>query len=613
MLAGELEPGLRSVSDVALRQRAQAVGVRSRQCRHEGGLDAIAEVFAIVRECARRTLGIRHHDEQLLAGFAMLQGRVAEMQTGEGKTLAATLPACWMALAGTPVHVVTVNDYLARRDADELRDLYGMLGITVGTITEGLAAPVRQAAYRCDVTYCSNKELVFDYLKDRITLGRLRQRSRLRVERLHSTGSRLDSLLLRGLFFAIVDEADSVLIDEARTPLIISGEGHAGYEDRMYADALTMARQLTEGADFRMRRDAQQVTLTAGGRQRLRAVAEAAQLLWPGQRRSEELVSRALVVLHLFELDTHYLLDDGKVQIIDEYTGRVMRDRAWEFGFQQMVEIKEGVEVTHRRQPLARISYQRFFRRYVRLAGMTATAREIASELYHVYGLPLTVVPTHRPVQRQRYPDSVFRDSAEKLDALVERVVQVHASERPLLVGTRSVEASETLSAALAERGLPHAVLNARQDDNEAEIIARAGARGQITVATNMAGRGTDIKLGEGVAALGGLHVLATERHDSGRIDRQLFGRCGRQGDPGSFEAMVALDDDLVRRHGARALTWIAGRMLSVAPPLGRGLGRLLMIHAQRRAQRRHSRARSNLLRADVRQRDALAFAGAGE
>ena len=575
--------------------------------------DLVARSFALVRQVAGRTLGERHFDVQLIGGRVLLNGMVAEMATGEGKTLVATLPACTAALAGIPVHVVTVNDYLAARDAEWMGPIYRALGLTVGVVTHGMDPEARRAAYACDVTYCTNKDIVFDYLRDRIVLGRQPGRIQLQLERLYGERARVRQLLLRGLYFAIVDEADSVLVDEARTPLIISGSTGDAPERPLYETALSLAGRLEFGSDFLIDGAARAVRLTPGGEARLDEMAESLNGVWAGRQRREELVRQALTARHLFVRDKHYLVRDDKVQIIDEYTGRVMADRAWEHGLHQLIEAKEGCPLTRRQDPLARISYQRFFRRYLRLAGMTGTAREVAGELWSVYRLAVVSVPTNRPLQRHGFPDRVHHTEEEKWRAVVERIANIHRGGRPILVGTRSVAASEHLSNLLTAAGLPHQVLNARQDREEAEVIAQAGEPGRITVATNIAGRGTDIRLAPGIAEIGGLHVIATERHEARRIDRQLFGRCGRQGDPGSYEAFVSLDDEIVTVYGARLWRGLGTLAARSGRPVSPGIALLVFGRGQRTAERLHSRMRRDLLKMDEHLDSTLAFSGRRE
>jgi preprotein translocase subunit SecA len=607
--AGECARDAGKLSDAEIGRRARELGLALR--RQGFRPELVAQIFALVREAAGRTLGMRHFDSQLRGGWIMLNGMVAEMDTGEGKTLTATLPACAAALAGLPAHVITVNDYLTTRDADSMRPVYSALGLSVGAVVNGREPAARRAAYACDVTYCTNKELTFDYLRDRLALGSQVNRIQLSIERLAGAQSRAGQLVLRGLFFGIVDEADSVLVDEARTPLIISGRSDQAPEKEMYQTALAVAGELAGNEDFTIEGGERHVRLTDRGRSRLQGLADALPPVFRGARRREELVTQALVATHVFKRDTHYLVRDEKVQIIDEYTGRILPDRSWEQGLHQMVEAKEGCPLTTQQASLARMTYQRFFRRYLRLSGMTGTAREIAPELWSVYRLPVVRVAPNRPVQRADLGVRVFPTGAEKWAAVVAHARARTEAGQPVLIGTRSVGASEELSRHLTAAGLAHQLLNARQDKEEAEIVAQAGQPRRITVATNMAGRGTDIRLGRGVKESGGLHVIATELHESRRIDRQLFGRCGRQGDPGSHEALVSIEDELARTYLGRSLRGLAqraahGRSRST---LVRGLVRL----AQRRAERSHAAIRRELLTMDEQLGDLLAFSGRGE
>ncbi len=582
--------------------------------RRDGfSVPAVAQSFALIREVAGRALGMRHFDCQIRGGWIILNGMIAEMETGEGKTLTATLPACTAAMAGLPVHVITVNDYLTARDAEWMGPVYKMLGLTVGVVVNGKEPQARRAAYGCDVTYCTNKELTFDYLRDRIALGSQVNRIQLSIERVAGTESRSSKLVLRGLFFAIVDEADSVLVDEARTPLIISGRSDQAPEKEMYETALAMVANLKEGEDFAIEGGERHTRLTAQGKQKLTAAAETLPGAFRGTRRREELATQALVATHVFRRDIHYLVRDDKVQIIDESTGRILPDRSWEQGLHQMVEAKEGCALTSQQTSVARMTYQRFFRRYLRLAGMTGTAHEIAPELWSVYRLPVVKVPTNRPVKRRGLGQTVFATTAEKWRGVVERLREFHRTGQPVLVGTRSVGASEELSRLLTAAGLKHQLLNARQDKEEAEIVARAGQVGGITVATNMAGRGTDIKLGKGVEPLGGLHVIATELHESPRIDRQLFGRAGRQGDPGSFEAIVSLQDELSRVYLKGLPLVLAQRLVGDGRGFSQALLRKLVRFAQVRAEASHAAIRRELLTMDEQLGDLLAFSGKGE
>jgi preprotein translocase subunit SecA len=584
--------------------RATAIQLR----RHPDFPDAaVARAFALIRELAGRTLGQRHFDVQVVGAFAMIKGMLAEMATGEGKTLTATLVAGVAGLAGVPIHVVTVNDYLARRDAELMAPLYAGLGLSVGIVVGGQSAAERRAAYASDITYCTNKELAFDYLRDRMVLGQTAGNLPLKTEALHSASPRVRQLRLRGLHFALVDEADSILVDEARTPLIISGAADTAIEAETVASALELARSLEAGADFVVSNEERRIHLTVAGQARVAAFAQALAGHWRGVVSREELARQGLSAIHLFNRGEHYVVTDGKVRIVDEYTGRIMPDRLWSDGLHQMIEHKEGCSLTARRNTIARITYQRFFRRYRRLAGMSGTLQPVAAELWRVYRLPVVTIPTARPVRRTHRPDIVAATAEEKWRMIVARVAVLHVRGVPVLIGTRSVASSERASAELEGAGLPHMVLNATQDRREAEIVAEAGKRGRITVATNMAGRGTDIHLGEGVADLGGLHVIMTERHDARRIDLQLAGRAGRQGEPGSFEAILSLEDALVDLGAGVALSGVATTAVRL---LGHWAGREASNYAQRRAERLHARMRADLLNSDQWHMKTLAFSG---
>jgi len=595
--------GLEKLTAAELLQGADDLRARLRLAGcYDFGL--VAQCFALVREAAARTIGQRHFDVQLIGGWAMLNGMLAEMETGEGKTITATLAAATAALAGRAVHIVTVNDYLAERDADWMGPVYRAMGISVGCVKHGMDPDSRRAAYRCDVTYCSNKEIAFDYLRDRMVLGGKPRAITMKLDALSGEGA-AQRLLLRGVQFAIVDEADSVLVDEARTPLILSAQAKQSQEETLHAQALRLARQLGE-YDYVIRDNG--VEITDRGLDRLDELCQLLTGVWRGPRRREQLIRQALSALHLFRRDKHYLVREGKVVIIDENTGRLMPDRSWEQGLHQLIEIKEGCEVTGRRETLARISYQRFFRRYVHLCGMTGTATEVAAELWAIYRLRVARIPTNKPVHRVRYPDRIYGRTELKWRAVVESIRKQREAGRPVLVGTRSVAASEALARELDAAQIPFRLLNARQDREEAEIVALAGNPGCVTVATNMAGRGTDIKLAPGIAELGGLHVITTELNDSARIDRQLFGRCARQGDPGSCEAVLAVEEDLIASFAPLAAARL--RRFNNVP---KALGRPVFAAAQWRAERAHSRARRDLVDLDEYLGDILAFSGGGE
>jgi len=574
---------------------------------------SLVQCFALVREVARRTLGMQHYPVQLIGGYVMLNGMIAEMQTGEGKTLTATLPACAAAMAGIPVHLITVNDYLVKRDAEEMGPVYRALGLKVGTILEGMDLPTRQDSYNADITYCTNKQLTFDYLKDRLVFGNKRGRLRMSLDRLNEDTSSMDKLLLRGLHFGIVDEADSVLIDEARTPLIISKNTENNISEQMCHKALELSERMIFGKDFLVFERDRKLEFTPGGQDRVLQMTKDLGGLWKGQVRSLELLSQALSARHLFVKDKHYLVQDEKVQIIDEFTGRVMPDRSWERGLHQMIEAKEEVPVTGLRETLAKMSYQQFFRRYLRLAGMTGTANEASGELESVYNLKIMKIPTNRKPQRVFLSARSFSKTADKWAAIASRVEQMYSLKRPVLLGTRSVSDSELVSSLLSKKNIPHQVLNARQDTDEAEVVKRAGQKGRITVATNMAGRGTDIKLAPGIAELGGLHVIASEPHEARRIDRQLYGRCGRQGDPGSCELFFSLEDELVQSYGPITLMRLL-RIFRISKNSGSSwIDRIILNRTQKSAERHHARIRKQLLKLDQQVNKMLAFSGKSE
>jgi preprotein translocase subunit SecA len=600
------------LSDRRLRERAEVL--RGPLLRDGFAPAVVAQAFALAREAASRRIGLRHYPVQLMGGQALLDGTLAEMEAGEGKTITALLPAVTAALAGIPVHVITVNEYLAVRDAEQLRPVYEALGLTVGLALHGQSPADRRAAYARDIAYCTNKDIVFDYLRDRIALGRRRTRSRILLDELLGGADASGRLLLRGLHFGIVDEADSVLIDEARTPLILSSGDDGSGVSTLYDTALEFARGLAPSDHFQIVPGERRLRLTTEGQQCVDELASQHTGLWVSRRARAELVEQALSALHLYRRDADYLVADGKVQIIDEFTGRVMPDRSWERGLHQMIEAKEGCEITGRRQTLARITYQRFFRRYLRLAGMTGTAREAAGELWAVFALRTINISTNRPLRRDNLGTRVYLTAAEKWRRVLETAREMtRVRGRSVLIGTRSVAASEHLSRLLGEAGLDHVVLNARQDREEAQIIATAGQRGRVTVATNMAGRGTDILLSPQVRDAGGLHVVLTEFHETARIDRQLFGRCGRQGDPGSFEAIVAIEDELFQRFAGpqerRIATLLARREGCIPTVIAAPLQR----RAQAAAERLHSKIRRETVAQDKRLDKALAFAGQSE
>lgn len=577
------------------------------EMRHQGITDELlAQAFAAVREASLRTLNMRHHDVQLIGGWTLLQGMIAEMETGEGKTLVATLAACTAAAAGASVHVITVNDYLAERDAKLNSPLYNFFNLRVGVVIQGLSPEQRRAEYACDVVYVSNKEVVFDYLKDRIATGEALA-THYRLRHLYGAGQQ-PGVILRGLHVAIVDEADSILIDEARTPLIISETMADEHGGEIYRTALEFARRLVPKDHFNIS-EHREVWLTAKGEQFIREITSDLPGVWTSTLWRNELLQKALTALWCYQRDQHYIVQEGKVEIVDEFSGRVMPDRSWESGLHQMIESKEGCEITGQRKTLSRMTYQRFLRRYLLLCGMTGTAAEVMPELRRVYDLEVFRIPTRLPSTRKRLGNYFAITTEARWQAVAQRAIELSQSGSAILIGTRSVEASESLSARFQKQGIAHAVLNARNDLEEAEIVAQAGQAGRITIATNMAGRGTDIKPAEDVVKKGGLHVILTEFHESARVDRQLFGRSARQGQPGTVEAMVSLEDDLFKRY-APLLLGIAKRasISQGTPPLW--LLNLLVNYAQMVAERHNAEIRMSTLKQDRKLQSLLAFAG---
>ena len=603
--AAEFKP----MDDDGLRARAREVRFALRS-RREPRAEDVALCFALIREASERVLGRRHYGVQLIGGYALLRGMVAEMGTGEGKTLTVTLAAIAGAFAGLPVHVVTVNDYLARRDVEILGPLYAFFGLSVGSVVQGMKPEQRRAAYACDVTYCTNKELAFDYLRDILALGKRRSHLRFKVGTITGADDAATGVVLRGLHFAIVDEADSVLVDEARTPLILSQKAPADEQAQLFGQARELARDLRRDADYLFQERDRSIILMPAAADRLRDLGNQLGGPWKNRVYREELIVQALTAEHLMRRDEHYIVRDGKVEIVDEYTGRVMPDRFWSDGLHQMIELKEGCALSGTRITLARMTYQRFFRRYGRLAGLTGTAREIGHEFWCVYRLVIAQVPPNRPSRRRMHPGIVVPDLDAKWRLIADKAAELSAKGVPVLIGTRSVATSNEASACLTAAGLPHVVLNAAQDAAEAEVVAAAGEPGRITVATNMAGRGTDIQLSDSARDNGGLHVIMSETHDSARIDRQLAGRAARQGDPGSFIPILSLRDPLLDNTLSlpEKLLVQAGYRIG-----GERVGRWAMRRAQRKAERLHARMRESLLRSDEILDHALAFSGSSE
>ena len=512
--------------------------------------DRLDRALGITREAVLRAIGKRPFPVQIMGAGAMIQGLVAEMATGEGKTLTAAMAASILAWAGRPVHIITVNDYLVQRDAELMGPIYELMGMTVGYVTHETEPAARIDNFRRNVVYVTSKELVADFLRDQIALGPQRSSTQTAVT-LMSSNLPKPPLMVPGLFKVIVDEADSLLVDEAVTPLIISNSPDDEANAKHYRAAHALAEKLVPNEDFKIDWTVRNVELKQHGQDRLDVLAEELHSgFWKGKRRREELVTQALCALHCYVRDEQYLVaEDNKVQIIDEFTGRITADRSWRHGLHQAIEVKEAVPVTSDKENLARLSFQRFFRQYPIMAGMTGTAWEAAAELWQIYQRPVVKIPTNKPCIRKHLPTRFFATMDQKWEAVVERVCELNDQGVPILIGTRSVLASQEVSRRLQTRNRPHRVLNATQTAQEASIVAEAGQMGKITVATNMAGRGTDIILGRGVAEKGGLHVISTEPATSMRVDRQLFGRAARQGDPGSAQMFACAEDDLFIRH----------------------------------------------------------------
>lgn len=591
-----LEEGRRQLTDPQLRKEALSLVYRAKSGEPLGAL--LPETYSLIREAGRRRLNMRHYDVQIFGGVCLFDGCIAEMQTGEGKTLTATLPLILHSLQGKGAHLATVNDYLAQRDAQWMKPLYDALGLKVGIVLTDHNQDERRKAYGADVTYGTAKEFGFDFLRDRLLM-----RAQGRAvddflgagshQRWNSTG---EQPVQRGMHFALVDEADSILIDEARTPLIIGSLGDEAREAVIatFRWAAEHASEFVYKEDFTIEEDSRKIELTARGRQRVRALPRPENIRLVALVDLYEYIERSVKVLRDFHLDRQYVIIDGEVVIVDEFTGRLAEGRKWRDGIHQAVEAQAGVEVSVPTGQAARITVQDLFLRYKALAGMTGTAATSAGELRRIYKTPVIQVPTNRPPQRKRLPDVVCADMMDKFERIVEEVQQVHSLGRPVLIGTRSIDKSNILAQMLRDQGLAVQVLNANEIEREAEIVSLAGQQGQITVATNMAGRGTDVKLEDSIRALGGMMVICTELHDAARIDRQLIGRCGRQGDPGTYRQYLALDDDILRNgFGLKAADRY--QELGKTKQFSNSYSRLFR-RAQRKVERKHFRDRMALL-----------------
>ncbi|MFA6939661.1 MAG: preprotein translocase subunit SecA [Clostridiaceae bacterium] len=533
----ELDEDMQKLSDEELKGKTEEF--KERLSKGETLDDILPEAFAVVREAGYRVLGQKHFREQLIGGVILHQGRISEMKTGEGKTLVATLPSYLNALAGNGVHIVTVNDYLANRDKEWMGQIHEFLGLSVGVILHDLTKEERQNAYRCDITYATNNELGFDYLRDNMVIYK-------------------EEMVQRELSFAIVDEVDSILIDEARTPLIISGQGEKSTD--LYKVADYFVKSLKSEEDFTVDEKANSVILTDSGVKKAEDYFHLNNYADPENMEFQHHIVQALKANYMMRLDKDYMVKDDQVIIVDEFTGRLMEGRRYSDGLHQAIEAKEGVKVESESKTLATITFQNYFRMYHKLSGMTGTAQTEENEFREIYGLDVVAIPTHMPMIREDASDLIYKTEKGKFNAICDEIEVLHKASQPVLVGTVSIEKSEVLSSLLKRRGVPHQVLNAKYHEKEAEIISHAGELGTVTIATNMAGRGTDIKLGEGVVALGGLAIIGTERHESRRIDNQLRGRSGRQGDPGSSRFYVSLEDDLMRIFGGDRIKGVVER-----------------------------------------------------
>jgi len=572
-----LEPAMQAMSDEEL--RSQTGRFKERVERGEPLDELLPEAFAAVREASVRTLKMRHFDVQLVGGMVLHQGKIAEMKTGEGKTLAATLPAYLNALAGQGMHIITVNDYLARRDTEWMGHIYRFLGLRVGTILHGLTDPERQAAYGADITYGTNNEFGFDYLRDNMKFDR-------------------GSLVQRNLFYAIVDEVDSILIDEARTPLIISGPAEKSTD--LYYQVNSLIPRLANGRDYAIDEKARTATLTEEGVARCEKMMQVENLYDPHCIELLHHINQALKAHALFKRDVDYIVKDGEVIIVDEFTGRLMPGRRYSEGLHQALEAKEGVKIENENQTLATITFQNYFRMYQKLAGMTGTADTEAAEFKKIYNLEVVVIPTNLPMIRTDFSDVIYKTKREKYEAALDEIEQLHTRGQPVLVGTISIDVSEQLSKKLKARGIPHEVLNAKHHEKEAQIVSMAGQEKAVTISTNMAGRGTDIVLGPGVVDLGGLHILGTERHESRRIDNQLRGRSGRQGDPGSSRFYLSLEDDLLRIFGGERITGIMEKLgMQEGEPIEHNLISRAIENAQSKVEGHNFEIRKHLLEYD--------------
>lgn len=604
-----LEKNFSDIADSKLRTTAEDLREIFR-CRRDKPPD-LERAFALVREVAFRKIGEKPFPVQITGALALESGCIAEMATGEGKTLTSTMYITVAGWRGQGCHVITVNDYLAKRDAEWMSRIYRFCGLTVSYIEQQTPPEQRRPAYMADITYCTNKEVAADFLRDRITLGRLSGLSSALITKMAGADRKItDRLIQRRLNCAIIDEADSILIDESVTPLIISGHAPNPEQVESYRQAAAIARQLLPETDYKINHRYREIEITDQGVNHLKELTDHLGGIWRGYRRSVELVNQALTAKELYQQDQHYIIDQGKVVIVDEFTGRLMPDRTWRDGLHQAVEAKEMLKVNPPKDTYARISFQRFFRMYQKLSGMSGTANEAAAEFWQIYHLPVVTIPTNHPCIRKNFPNIVLTTKSAKWERIVQEIRSLNASGRPILIGTRSVRASEHLSQLLKAENLEHQVLNAVYHRQEAQIVAQAGQHSKITVATNMAGRGTDIKLGRNVAELGGLHVIAAEPNESARVDRQLYGRGARQGDPGSAQGIFSLEDEIVTRYAKNTAAYLKKIHIAAKDDISSTVVRSVFRLAQYRAEKLAMRRRKNVLRTDSWLDEQLGFAG---
>lgn len=572
-----LEPEMKQLSDGALSGKTDIF--KERIANGESLESILPEAFAVTREASRRVLGMRHFDVQLIGGICLHEGKIAEMCTGEGKTLVATLPVYLNSLKGEGVHMITVNDYLAQRDSEWMGRLYHFLGLTVGLIKHDMDFPSRKFAYGCDVTFGTNNEFGFDYLRDNMVISK-------------------DQMVQRNLNYAIIDEVDSILIDEARTPLIISGPGAKSTD--MYAIMAKAVANLKEGTDYTLNEKEKTVSPNESAVSKVEKYLNIKNLYDSSNIEMSHCFTQALRAKAMMKRDRDYVVRDGEVIIVDEFTGRLMFGRRYSDGLHQAIEAKEGVKIQRESQTLATITFQNYFRMYEKLSGMTGTAKTEENEFLKVYKLPVIVVPTNKPIRRKDYPDVIYKTKKAKLKAVIKTIKESNAKGQPVLVGTTSIVQSEEISAMLKRQGVPHNVLNAKYHEMEAQIIKDAGQKGAVTIATNMAGRGTDIVLGDGVAELGGLYVIGTERHESRRIDNQLRGRAGRQGDPGASRFFLSLEDDLMRLFGSDNISKMMDKLgMNEDEPIEHKLVTHSIEQAQKKVEARNFDIRKHVIEYD--------------